>query len=130
MFDVVGRTRLLDAQGLEDVRRVGAVVGHGADRGVPRRRAGVEQEQPADFGREHRGEGDRFGAAERVTDDDVRARLASRLQQRVEIGGLRRERLRGWWRVACAGAEAVVGTHAGGLGNGRFDRGPVARCLR
>jgi hypothetical protein len=51
VFGVDGRTRLLRAQGLEDVRRVGAIVGHGAEGGVPCRRPGVEREQPANFGR-------------------------------------------------------------------------------
>ena len=81
---------------------------------------------PRTSAREHRGESDRFGSSEGVPDDDVRARLASRSAAGVEVGGLRREGLRGWWRVACAKAEAVVGTHSGGLGDGRFDQGPDA----
>ena len=39
------------------------------------------------FAREHRRQGDRLRTPERVADDDVRARLACRLQQRVKVGG-------------------------------------------
>ena len=52
---------------------VGAVVGYGAAVGGPGDRGGVDEQQAADFVGEHRGEGDGFGAAVGVADDDVRS---------------------------------------------------------
>src|SRR5213076_1247953 len=66
-----------------------------------------------------------FWSTERVADDHVGAWLTDRFEQFVEGNGLRRECLRDRWRVASTGAEAFIGTHAGGLRDGGFDCSPA-----
>ena len=129
LLRVVGREGRVGAAVDERCRGFGAVVGHGAAGRGPRRRGGVEKEQPVDLVGVGGGEGHGLGAAVGVAHDDERAGLADLVQEGVEVAGGGGEGLRCRRRVACAGAEAGVGADPGLPGQGGGDATPVVAAI-